>query len=126
MDSVDIYNTLENEDSFRILELNQTDPAETQFSGRLISSRLEDTPDYYAISYVWGDQQPTSSIYLEDGNYLPITKTLFDVIKAVSSAHTHIRLWADQICINQEDEAEKVHQLKLMGTIYRKARQVIG
>ena len=52
MDSVNIYNTLENEDSFRILELNQIDPAETQFSGRLISLQLKNMPDYYAISYM--------------------------------------------------------------------------
>jgi len=56
MTSVDIYNTLEDPGAFRILELNQTHLAETQLSGRLISSRLEDAPDYCAVSYVWGDQ----------------------------------------------------------------------
>lgn len=52
MPSVNIYNKLEDPGTFRILELNQTHPAETQISGRLISSRLQDTPDYRAISYV--------------------------------------------------------------------------
>lgn len=126
MTSVDIYNTLEDPGAFRILELNQTHPAETQLSGRLISSRLEDAPDYCAVSYVWGDQQPTSSILLEDGNSLPITKTLFNAIKELSSSHTSNRLWVDQICINQRDEVEKDVQISLMGTIYRQARQVLG
>jgi hypothetical protein len=52
MTSVDIYNTLEDPGAFRILELNQTHLAETQLSGRLISSRLEDALDYCAVSYV--------------------------------------------------------------------------
>ena len=126
MTSVDIYNTLEDLDAFRILELNQTHPEETQLSGRLISSRLEDAPDYCAVSYVWGDQQPTSSILLEGGNSLPITKTLLNVVKELSSSHASNRLWADQICINQRDEVEKAVQISHMGTIYRQARQVIG
>lgn len=126
MPSVNIYNTLEDPGTFRILELNQTQPTETQISGRLISSRLQDTPDYRAISYVWGDQPPTSSILLEDGNSLPITKTLFNVIKELSSIHASNRLWVDQICINQGDEAERAAQISLMGTIYRQAHQVIG
>ena len=91
MNYINIYDILE-VGTFRILELNQYYPAETQLSRRLISSRLEDTLGYYAISYVWGNQQPTSSILLEDRNYLPITKTHFNVIKGLSSSHTSIRL----------------------------------
>ena len=63
MNYINIYDILE-VGTFRILELNQYYPAETQLSRRLISSRLEDTLGYYAISYVWGNQQPTSSILL--------------------------------------------------------------
>ena len=121
-----IYNTLGDSGAFRILELNQTHPAETQLSGRLISSRLKDPPDYCAVSYVWGDQQPTSSILLEDGNSLAITETLFKVVKELSSSHASNRVWVDQICINQSDKAEKSVQISLMGTIYQQACQVIG
>jgi hypothetical protein len=89
-------------------------------------ARLEDAPDYCAVSYVWGDQPPTSSILLEDGNSLPITKTLFNVVKELSSSHASNRLWVDQICINQGDKVERAVQISLIGTIYRQARQVIG
>jgi hypothetical protein len=34
------------------------------------------------------------------------------------------RLWVDAICINQEDKAEKSRQLLLMGSIYRRAKEV--
>jgi Heterokaryon incompatibility protein (HET) len=35
-------------------------------------------------------------------------------------------LWADQLCINQDDYAEKASQIQKMGSIYKKARRVIA
>jgi hypothetical protein len=63
---------------------------------------------------------------LKDGNSLPITKTLFNVVKELLSSHASSWLWVDQICINQRDKVEKAVQISLIGTIYRQARQVLG
>ena len=35
-------------------------------------------------------------------------------------------LWADAICINQEDPDERNHQVKFMGNIFRRASLVLG
>lgn len=37
-----------------------------------------------------------------------------------------IVLWADQLCINQDDNAEKASQIQKMGNIYQRAGQVIS
>lgn len=49
----------------------------------------------------------------------------------LESAWGHLRyedrnriLWVDAVCINQIDEREKIHQIRLMGRIYRQAVQV--
>jgi hypothetical protein len=34
--------------------------------------------------------------------------------------------WIDQICINQEDETEKGHQVQFMGEIFRRAYNVFA
>ncbi|ORX98819.1 heterokaryon incompatibility, partial [Clohesyomyces aquaticus] len=35
-------------------------------------------------------------------------------------------VWADQVCINQDDEEEKSHQVQLVGVIYSKASTVVS
>ena len=35
------------------------------------------------------------------------------------------KIWIDALCINQNDDSEKVEQLKLMGNIYRFAGNII-
>ena len=37
-----------------------------------------------------------------------------------------LRLWVDAVCINQEDVSEKNQQILLMGSIYKRAREVIS
>jgi hypothetical protein len=49
-----------------------------------------------------------------------------DALRQLRSDSDDIVLWADQLCINQDDYAEKASQIQKMGSIYKRARQVIS
>lgn len=85
--------------------------------------KLSSKPDYEAISYVWGDPESTETIYC-NGLQLKITVNLahgLRHIRYVSKART---LWADAICIDQNNAKERGHQVQLMANIYTNAREV--
>ncbi|VUC31099.1 unnamed protein product [Clonostachys rosea] len=78
---------------------------------------------YEAISYTWGGQKPSKPI-LCNGLELDITPNLYDALRQFRDPEALVFLWADAICINQEDLEEKNEQVPLMGMIYSKAKKV--
>lgn len=54
-----------------------------------------------------------------------ITASLDKLLRRVRLTEEPRRLWADQICINQDSHRGKEHQVGLMGDIYRKAKRVL-
>lgn len=86
----------------------------------------EDPKDSYsALSYVWGLQEPKTSISL-NGHQLDVVPNLLRALQhlrrhpVVSGQH----LWVDAVCIDQTDLQEKASQVDMMGEIYRRADQV--
>nr|POF25961.1 heterokaryon incompatibility protein 6, or allele [Quercus suber] len=80
-------------------------------------------PVYRAVSYRWGSPTRTRRLIL-DGQIVDITESLFAALRASRMPHQSHFLWADAICINQENEDEKGCQLNLMASIYRNAEFV--
>lgn len=88
--------------------------------GRLEHIKLRDAgalSPFKAISYVWGSSIKDQTITL-DGERLEITTSLRNSLSQARHAHTAVALWADGICINQDDDEEKNRQVVLMGRIY--------
>jgi hypothetical protein len=98
------------------------------------------TPDlYYAcISYVWGDPSITEEIIV-DGVPRQVTVTLATALRHLKKHWTEIesksdpeldtskfRLWADALCINQDDLTERLHQVSMMADIYSSAAMVLA
>jgi len=87
--------------------------------------------DYIPISYTWGTQGRIKLLELrrpEDGckclGVISITPALLDTLpflaeKALSLGVLY--LWIDQICIDQENVAEREQQVALMGHLYGQA-----
>jgi hypothetical protein len=81
-------------------------------------------PPYYALSYAWGDLARSHEIRI-DGKWLNITENLYNGIRDLQrNAIGVIYIWADAICINQDDLAERSSQLLLMREIYHTAADV--
>lgn len=80
--------------------------------------------NYAAISYVWGDSSDTIELSC-NGEAVQVTRNLADALRQFRHPRTVRRLWADALCINQKDEQEKNHQVRMMGAIYRDAKEVL-
>lgn len=125
MDEQFIYTQLDTSDtsSFRILEL-QPGKKEAPIICNLIHARLDARPAYEAISYVWGSSERPIPIDC-DGKRLYITENLRDALVRVRLPDRPRVVWADSVCIDQDDLDEKGHQVQFMGKIYSNASKVL-
>lgn len=103
-------------------------------------------PEYTALSYVWGDAKKTKPIQLgyqqlltsetpctwppapslgvDCYKSLQITTNLETALRHLRSRSSERILWVDAICINQSDREECFSQVKHMGRVYKKAKEV--
>lgn len=87
-------------------------------------SRTQSQP-YEALSYLWGDPTVTETIRLDGDSVLRLTSSIADALRRVRLPDRTRAVWADQICVNQKDMAERSQQVKLMGSVYRCAERVL-
>ena len=80
---------------------------------------------YNALSYVWGDPTATEIIFVNCYAF-PITRNLYEALKAIRGDSASYTVWADAICINQKDVVEKAEQISLMRKIYDSATLIIA
>ncbi|KAK6825785.1 heterokaryon incompatibility protein-domain-containing protein [Apiospora arundinis] len=87
-------------------------------------------PKYAALSYVWGDAADTEEIVV-DGQPFQVTMSLNSALQQFGLTYTRngrksLFLWADAVCINQQDLAERGQQVSILELIYSKATLVIS
>ena len=93
----------------------------------LIDCRLEHVlvaVTHTILSYNWGPADPRYTIRI-NGLDFQVRQNLQDFLNIARAALSERPLWVDAICIDQENIAERNHQVRLMGTIYGKAQSVI-
>ncbi|KAK8113375.1 hypothetical protein PG984_013901 [Apiospora sp. TS-2023a] len=107
----------------RLLTLQASSDTDNQLFCSITTHRLRDDLSYKALSYTWGDEQPTLPITL---NHTPLLcrPNLWAALHTLRLPDAPRQIWVDAICINQNDTAERGHQVGLMRTIYSKARVV--
>jgi hypothetical protein len=69
-------------------------------------------------------QSILSTIWV-NGQQHEVTENLFSALGRLRQIDRKHFLWVDAICINQEDLRERTDQVKLMGDIYRNAKEVL-
>lgn len=87
---------------------------------KVITYSLIRPPEYYAISYCWGDTTHQTPIEI-DGEIIYVSKNLGAALRQLGFIPGTM-IWADALCINQHDVNEKAHQIRSMGLIYSKAQ----
>ena len=79
------------------------------------------TPDYIALSYVWGGVSQKYPGAGKVGRTLgALGQTIEDAITVTKNLGIHY-LWVDSLCIDQSNESTKFEQIQTMGDIYQGA-----
>ncbi|WJG35595.1 heterokaryon incompatibility protein-domain-containing protein [Fusarium oxysporum Fo47] len=112
------YRPLEHLDSFRLLHLEPSLNHSADLKGSLHHATLSDCDydliePYTALSYVWGDASQRGVIHL-GGSAKEITASLDAALRDMRDKSRVCRIWADALCIDQSNNAEKGVQVTLM------------
>lgn len=114
------YERLQDERDIRLLVL-LAGPQHETLQGALLHVSLDQGLPYIALSYVWGGDSKCSDLKTSKGT-IPITASLHSALWHLRNRTScAIVLWADAVCINQDDNAEKSGQVRMMSSIFRKA-----
>ena len=91
---------------------------------QLFRASLNDKISYSALSYAWGSTKMTQTITC-NGRKLPVTESLMSALLRLRLPEEPRVLWADAICIQQDDVNERNRQVALIPEIYQKAAQLL-
>lgn len=98
---------------------------EDRLRGVLYSTPFDQAGSYATISYVWGDKTVKYKLFTPDGT-LGIHASLYRALVRLRKSTGVTVLWADGICINQNDDDEKSHQVRLMPHIFQNASVTVA
>ena len=123
LDDSPLYSPLIGNSSIRILII-APGSAEEDLRTRLVAVELDDKPAYEAISYTWGD--PSDKTVLACNNTeVPIPWNLEKALRRLRHSSRPRSVWADSVCINQQDIPERGQQVSIMRNIYQNAERVL-
>lgn len=121
--------------SIRLLDLREAEMVGDVLTGfKLIDTGLTTAPSYEAISYCWGSTELRTGIFVSTRNLgeqvYRITENLASCLHSLMTSERPDQekpdyIWVDQICINQEDVAERNAQVRDMADIYKTVAGVI-
>ena len=80
---------------------------------------------YEALSYAWGSPNRTHSLEFADGSYVEVTQSLYHALQYLRYPGRERRIWADAVCINQDDLTERASQVADMANVFRHATCVL-
>lgn len=122
-----IYASLQDDGrEFRLLILEPSTDRLTPVRCKLARTSCDDYDvKYTALSYTWGDRVSKTPILVNDVA-TQVTIDLEAALRHIRKPSSAMVLWVDAICINQEDLAEKSHQVEMMREIYSGAELVIA
>lgn len=120
------------QNSIRLLHVNKgVWPKDVYCSLVEATTNPDEAVPYKALSYTWGDVEGEKAHQLQlprifvNNQLFPATDNLRMALSHIQDPNYDIMLWADAICINQQDNREKGHQVKQMAHIYKNAEEVL-
>ncbi|KAK4497074.1 hypothetical protein PRZ48_011523 [Zasmidium cellare] len=91
----------------------------------VITSDLGPAPEYFAVSYTWGDDLQDQVLAIND-KVISVRQNCHYALWQIRSRYPDkTYVWIDFVCINQDDLEEKACQIQMMETIFTQARLVL-
>ncbi|KAK1752009.1 heterokaryon incompatibility protein-domain-containing protein, partial [Echria macrotheca] len=121
------YRPLEGHEFTRLLSLHPSPDRDAPLRCHIVHVNAQEVHQYpyKAISYAWGPPIFTASLFCFPARReLPITPTLESALRGFRLPSDIRTLWADAVCINQQDLDEKSVQVRRMSEIYSNAKYV--
>ncbi|KAH6689931.1 heterokaryon incompatibility protein-domain-containing protein [Leptodontidium sp. MPI-SDFR-AT-0119] len=123
------YQKLTEPDAIRLILLLPSDDLQSPLVCELISTTLshyqnELLDHYTALSYVWGDPSLRATMKVA-GRALSITASLDTALRHLRDSSRTRRIWADALCINQNDFEERNQQVRQMASVYTVAQHTV-
>lgn len=122
-ESDSVYEPLPNDHSIRVL-IVEPESADSDLQTRLEVVDLDKDMAYEAMSYTWGDPKDQVPLQVRSQT-VSIPRNLEIALKRLRHSDRRRYIWADAVCINQADIAERGQQVSIMRNIYTKARRVL-
>jgi hypothetical protein len=92
-------------------------------------THLNDSTEYNALSYIWGDPKLPELVITVDGYNKGVTENCKLAMEELRrEAMTQLKtqfIWIDAICINQKDRRERSQQILVMRDIYENAKKLV-
>ncbi|EEU35946.1 uncharacterized protein NECHADRAFT_49740 [Fusarium vanettenii 77-13-4] len=108
---------------FRVMIL-EAGSGNDELSCRLCICKHSDRVSYRALSYAWGDPVKVKQVRC-NGQRIGIGSNLHQALIHLRHARFERVIWADALCINQNDFDERGHQVRNMRTIFANAQEVL-
>ncbi|KLU88236.1 hypothetical protein MAPG_07223 [Magnaporthiopsis poae ATCC 64411] len=118
----------------RLLQGDREDRVECELFQSFLEEGQDVHVEYEALSYTWSDtlaegdnpvEAPKSNDIFIDGLHFPVTSNLHMALKHLRLCDSDRILWVDAICIDQDKNEEKNHQVGQMSIVYSSAQNVI-
>jgi hypothetical protein len=119
------YRPLSTRNHTRVLELQSAKAEDVPLCCALREVDVE-TEDciYEALSYTWGEPIFSHKLFVE-GELIKITPSLAGALRRFRLQEKARSIWADAVCINQQNDEEKSVQIPMMSSIYCNAHRVL-
>jgi Heterokaryon incompatibility protein (HET) len=96
----------------RLIHIEPRPPDNGEITCTLHLADLEDDScRYEALSYEWGDASNTSFYIILNGQKFSVRENLWWALLNLRMKETVRIIWIDALCINQENEGERNHQV---------------
>jgi hypothetical protein len=113
-------------DSIRLLRIDCVDVVHnptTAIECFIYTGKIR-TNTYRCLSYQWGPEKRGGFIRI-NGKAHFVRWNLLRFLTRAREKYQSEALWIDALCIDQQSDSERNHQVQLMGTIYQNAVEVI-
>jgi hypothetical protein len=105
--------------SIRVLTVQNATQPDAQVQGNISVVHLDatDLPRFSALSYVWSNPSDEPLSIFCEGIIVPVLPNLFSALRELRNKLGTFTIWADAVCIDQEDDGDKERQIPLMVSV---------